>query len=79
MVDNGFNNSVEYSSRINIQRQLEEALKVRVRYMECWRTVQSKLEAARAELQLLETDSNPEHARDLLEQHEVGNRFLSRN
>ncbi|CAK8680522.1 unnamed protein product [Clavelina lepadiformis] len=53
------------------QAHLEEALGARQRYTDCLATVQSKLGSASAELQLLEADSNPEHARDLLEQHQA--------
>ena len=62
---------------LSSQVELMKALESRQRYVDCLARVQSKLGSASAELQLLEADSSPEHARDLLEQHQV--RVCARN
>lgn len=59
---------------LTLQSQLQHGLEARRRYADCLAVAESKLGGARAEIELLEADANPEHARDKLEQHEVRSR-----
>ena len=50
---------------------MKQALVARERFARSLNAVQSKLAGARAQIELLEADANPEHAKNLLDQYEV--------